>query len=45
MFCPRLFENFPFRFYFFKNALKLQKGSDFSRKKKKRVHKYCHAVI
>ena len=40
---PRLFQNFSFRFYFFENALKLQKCSIFS--KKKSLHKYCPAAI
>ena len=33
MFCPRFSEKFPFSFYLFKNALKPQKSSVFSRQK------------
>ena len=38
MFFPRLFENISFSFYFFKNEMKFQKWSVFSKKIK--LHKY-----
>ena len=44
MFCPRLSENFPFSFYFFKNAS--SKNDQFLAKKcKKPLRKYYPAAI
>ena len=45
MFFSRLSESFHFRFYFFENALKLQKWSVFGRKKVKSLHKHYPAAM